>query len=155
MLCQSLIEFIYGYVNIDRVICSQNPSIDLINLPIWLIVKSVLQINVACMMITYMCSNTRCHMRWIPFMWIVSFFYTTWTIVGMYLFFAQCFSNEHVGDGIFIVISIVAGMIFSNLNFRIIFYIGDEEIRDNDDGRRNLESFFTGSVIYGDNDIYY
>lgn len=100
-------------------------------------------------MMTYICSTTRCHLRWIPYMWLVSFFYAIWTFVGMYLFFAQCFSDR-IGDAMFVAVSVIAGLIFSNLNFRIIFYIGEDEIYDDQyDQRRSLLR-----SIYSDDEEY-
>lgn len=153
MVVVSLIEFIYGYLNLGKVVCIENPTIVLVEIPLWIIIKAMVQMNLSCFIIimAYMYRYTSCHLRWIPYLWLVAFFYAVWTIVGFYLFFAQCFSREHVADSLFVVFSLVVGAIFSNLNFRYIYYIGngdfDEEI-DNDDRSRSL----LRSVIYEDED---
>lgn len=143
MISFSLVEFIYGYVNLDRPVCVENASMDLLQIPLWLIIKSVVEMHIACFMIllTHMCSNTRCQLNWIFYMWIVSFLYTVWTFAGMYLFFAQCFSKQNIGDGVFVAFCIVMGLTFANLNFRIVFAIGNEDGDQHDYGRWNVEDY--------------
>ena len=143
MISFSLVEFIYGYVNLGRAVCVENASMDLLQIPLWLIVKSVVEMHIACFMIllTHMCSKTRCQLNWIFYMWIVSFLHTVWTFVGMYLFFAQCFSKQNIGDGVFVAFCIAMGLTFANLNFRIVFAIGNEDGDQHDYGRWNVEDY--------------
>jgi len=142
MITFSLVEFIYGYVNLGRAVCVvENESMNLVNVPLWFIIKAMVEMHLAWFMILvmHMCSNTRCKLRWTIYMWIVSFLHTVWTIVGLYLLLAECFLNRNIGDGLFVAFSVAMGLIFANLNFRIIFSIGNEDDTQHEYGRWNID----------------
>lgn len=56
-------------------------------------------------------------------LWFLASLYFAWNFVGAYLFWSQCLTNYDIGGTSFIAISLMAGMIFSFMNFKIIDFI--------------------------------
>jgi hypothetical protein len=116
------LELFFGIVKIDTSICQLGPD-DLLPLTVWIIAKAFLEINIATLLLTFRTCHEECNLCMVVSLWFLASLYFAWNFVGAYLFWSQCLTNYDIGGTSFIAISLMAGMIFSFMNFKIIDFI--------------------------------
>lgn len=116
------IELLFGIIKMDSSVCQISPD-DLLPLSYWLVAKAFLEINIATLLLSFRSCQENCNLCIVVSLWFLSALYFAWNFVGTYLFWCQCLTNYDIGGTFFIVISLLEGLIFSYMNFKIIDFI--------------------------------
>lgn len=118
------LELVFGIVKIDTSVCQVSPD-DLLPLSYWIIAKAILEINISTLLISFRSCQEFCNQCIIVSLWVLSVSYLTWNFVGMVLFCTECINDKDIGGTSFILLSLMAGVIFSYLNFKIIDFVNN------------------------------
>jgi hypothetical protein len=118
----SFVELLFGVVNFGRDdVCGTGKTDGVMQLPTWVIVNSLIEIIIVCLLLSYNISS-RGILR-LYSLYIISMVYFSWLVVGFYLLCEQCITGEKPEGVMFILICLLAGMILCLLNLRVIDFL--------------------------------
>ena len=124
ILISAVLQLMFGVLYIDRPTCHAYDSSDLLQLPIWLIVKGVLEMNLTVLFISY--SIERCNAFGIAYLWFLSLVYLVWVFIGVYLYWIQCLTAYSIEASTFMGCCLALGFVVANLNFKITNYLDNK-----------------------------
>ena len=118
----SFVEFVFGIVNLgNKNLCSETDHFTVVQLPVWIISKSVIETILVILLLSYNIHNNGFIKLYC--LYSIFFIYFSWLVIGFYLFCEQCLSGENAYGTVFMAMCLINGIILSLINFRVIDFL--------------------------------
>ena len=143
MIC--IIELVVASLFMDQEVCKSSPN-DLMKLPLWIVIIASFQMAIVFMLVThaFLWSNVIAVICRIGLMWIIALVSMSWFIIGVMMFFSNCFNLYDISGTFFMALSLLVGLFMIYRSMILINDVNSSSISrsssgSDDDDRSRME----------------